>query len=209
MRDALPNASFIGFTGTPIELSDNNTRAVFGDYISIYDIQQAVEDGATVRIYYEGRLAKLELDEKEKPHIDQEFEEVTEGEEIEKKEKLKTKWAALEAVVGAEKRVHLIAQDIVTHFEHRLEAMDGKAMIVCMSRRICVELYNAIIALRPEWHSDDDKQGVIKIVMTGSASDPAGLAGLISATSIAARSWLTASRNPRILSRSPSCAICG
>jgi type I restriction enzyme R subunit len=172
MRDALPNASFIGFTGTPIELSDKNTRAVFGDYISIYDIQQAVEDGATVKIYYEGRLAKLELDEKERPHIDQEFEEVTEGEEVEQKEKLKTKWAALEAIVGAEKRVRLIAQDIVDHFEERLEAMDGKAMIVCMSRRICVDLYNAIVTLRPGWHSDDDRQGVIKIVMTGSASDP-------------------------------------
>lgn len=172
MRDALPNASFIGFTGTPIELSDKNTRAVFGDYISIYDIQQAVEDGATVKIYYEGRLAKLELDEKERPHIDQEFEEVTEGEEVEQKEKLKTKWAALEAIVGAEKRVHVIARDFIDHFEQRLEAMDGKAMIVCMSRRICVDLYNAIIALRPAWHSDDDRQGVIKIVMTGSASDP-------------------------------------
>jgi type I restriction enzyme R subunit len=172
MRDALPNASFIGFTGTPIELSDKNTRAVFGDYISIYDIQQAVEDGATVKIYYEGRLAKLELDEKERPHIDQEFEEVTEGEEVEQKEKLKTKWAALEAIVGAEKRVHVIARDFIDHFEQRLEAMDGKDMIVCMSRRICVDLYNAIIALRPAWHSDDDRQGVIKIVMTGSASDP-------------------------------------
>lgn len=172
MHDALPNASFIGFTGTPIELSDKNTRAVFGDYISIYDIQQAVEDGATVKIYYEGRLAKLELNAKERPHIDQEFEEVTEGEEIEKKEKLKSKWAALEAVVGSDKRVKLIAQDFAQHFEQRLDAMDGKAMIVGMSRRICVDLYNAIVALHPEWHSDDDKQGVIKIVMTGSASDP-------------------------------------
>jgi type I restriction enzyme R subunit len=172
MHDALPNASFIGFTGTPIELSDKNTRAVFGDYISIYDIQQAVEDGATVKIYYEGRLAKLGLDERERPKIDPEFEEATEGEELEKKEKLKTKWAALEAVVGTEKRVHLIARDIVQHFEHRLEAMDGKAMIVCMSRRICVDLYNAIIQLRPDWHSTDDKQGVIKIVMTGNATEP-------------------------------------
>jgi type I restriction enzyme R subunit len=172
MHDALPNASFIGFTGTPIELSDKNTRAVFGDYISIYDIQQAVEDGATVKIYYEGRLAKLELDEKERPHIDREFEEVTEGEEVEKKEKLKTKWAALEAIVGSEKRVRLIAQDFLTHFEHRLEAMDGKAMIVCMSRRICVDLYNAIITLRPDWHSDYDRYGKIKIVMTGSTTDP-------------------------------------
>lgn len=172
MRDSLPNASFIGFTGTPIEHTDANTRAVFGDYVSIYDIQQAVEDGATVKIYYEGRLAKLELDEKEKPKIDPEFDEVTEGEELEKKEKLKTKWAALEAIVGTEKRVGLVARDIVDHFEKRQEAIDGKAMIVCMSRRICVDLYNAIIKLRPAWHSDDDKQGIIKIVMTGNATDP-------------------------------------
>ncbi|MEW6028355.1 MAG: type I restriction endonuclease subunit R [Chloroflexota bacterium] len=172
MRDSLPNASFIGFTGTPIEHTDANTRAVFGDYVSIYDIQQAVEDGATVKIYYEGRLAKLELDEKEKPKIDPEFDEVTEGEELEKKEKLKTKWAALEAIVGTEKRVGLVAKDVVDHFEKRLEAMDGKAMIVCMSRRICVDLYNAIIQLRPDWHSDDDKQGIIKVVMTGNATDP-------------------------------------
>ncbi len=172
MHDALPNASFIGFTGTPIEQTDANTRAVFGDYISIYDIQQAVEDGATVSIYYEGRLAKLGLDEQEKPKIDPDFEEATEGEELEKKEKLKTRWAALEAVVGTEKRIGLIASDIVDHFEKRLEAMDGKAMIVCMSRRICVDLYNAIIQLRPGWHSEDDKQGVLKIVMTGNATDP-------------------------------------
>ena len=172
MRDALPNASFIGFTGTPIEHTDANTRAVFGDYISIYDIQQAVEDGATVKIYYEGRLAKLELDEKEKPKIDPEFDEVTEGEELEKKEKLKTKWAALAEIVGTEHRLSVIAKDFIEHFEKRLEAMDGKAMIVCMSRRIAVDLYNEIIKLRPTWHSDDDKQGVIKIVMTGNATDP-------------------------------------
>jgi type I restriction enzyme R subunit len=172
MHDALPNASFIGFTGTPIEQNDRNTRAVFGNYVSVYDIQRAVEDGATVPIYYEGRLAKLELDEHLKPHLDEEFEEVTEGEELEQKERLKTKWAALEAVVGSEKRIQIIARDFVQHFENRLEVMDGKAMIVCMSRRICVELYNAIIALHPEWHSEDDLQGVIKIVMTGSASDP-------------------------------------
>jgi len=171
MRDALPNASFIGFTGTPIELADKNTRAVFGDYISIYDIQRAVQDGATVPIYYESRLARLELDDAEKPRLDEEFEEITEGEEEERKEKLKTKWAALEAVVGTEKRIRLIARDIVDHFERRLEAMDGKAMIVCMSRRICVDLYNAIVALRPGWHDGDDAKGTIKIVMTGSASD--------------------------------------
>ena len=172
MRDALPNACFIGFTGTPLELDDRNTRAVFGDYISIYDIQRAVEDGATVPIYYESRLAKLDLPEEEKPRVDEAFEEVTEGEEVERKERLKTKWARLEAVVGAEKRLRLIAQDIVSHFEQRLEVLDGKAMVVCMSRRICVELYNEIVRLRPEWHHEDDDKGVIKVVMTGSASDP-------------------------------------
>ncbi|HXK42952.1 MAG TPA: type I restriction endonuclease subunit R [Anaerolineae bacterium] len=173
MRDALPNASFIGFTGTPIEKADANTRAVFGDYISVYDIQRAVEDGATVPIYYESRLAKLALDEAERPKIDPDFEEVTEGEELERKEKLKTKWAQLEAIVGAEKRLKLVAQDIVEHFEKRLEAMDGKAMVVCMSRRICVELYREIVRLRPGWHDDDDARGSVKVVMTGSASDPA------------------------------------
>jgi type I restriction enzyme R subunit len=172
MRDALPHASFIGFTGTPIEKTDANTRAVFGDYISIYDIQRAVSDGATVPIYYESRLAKLELKESERPKIDPEFEEATEGEEVERKEKLKSKWAQLEAVVGAEKRIGLVAQDFVDHFEKRLEAMDGKAMIVCMSRRICVELYREIVRLRPQWHDEDDAKGAMKIVMTGSASDP-------------------------------------
>jgi len=172
MRDALPNASFIGFTGTPIELVDKNTRAVFGDYIDIYDIQRAVEDGATVPIYYESRLAKLELKPEERPKIDPEFEEVTEGEEIERKEKLKTKWAALEAIVGSDKRVSLIARDLVNHFEQRLEVLDGKALVVCMSRRICVDLYSAIIKLRPQWHDADDAKGAIKVVMTGSASDP-------------------------------------
>ncbi|GAB4574675.1 MAG: type I restriction endonuclease subunit R [Anaerolineae bacterium] len=172
MREALPNASFIGFTGTPIELTDKNTRAVFGDYISVYDIERAVKDGATVPIYYESRLAKLELDEAERPKLDEEFEEATEGEEVDHKERLKTKWAQLEALVGAEKRIQLIAQDIVHHFEHRLEVMDGKAMVVCMSRRICVELYNAIVALRPDWHHIDDDKGSLKVVMTGSASDP-------------------------------------
>ncbi|MCA1997641.1 MAG: type I restriction endonuclease subunit R [Armatimonadetes bacterium] len=173
LREALPNASFIGFTGTPIELTDKNTRAVFGDYISIYDIERAVDDGATVPIYYESRLAKLELDEAEKPKLDEEFEEATEGEEVEHKERLKTKWAQLEALVGTEKRLKLIAEDLVRHFEDRLSVLDGKAMVVCMSRRICVDLYNAIATIRPEWHHSDDDQGTIKIVMTGSASDPA------------------------------------
>ncbi len=172
MRDALPNASFVGFTGTPIELQDANTRAVFGDYISIYDIQRAVQDGATVPIYYESRLAKLALDEREKPNIDPEFEEATEGEEVERREKLKTKWAQLEAVVGAEKRVGQIAEDIVDHFEDRLEVLHGKAMVVCMSRRICIDLYRELVRLRPEWHDDADDRGTIKVVMTGSASDP-------------------------------------
>ncbi len=172
MRDALPNASFIGFTGTPIELADASTRAVFGDYISVYDIQRAVADGATVPIYYESRLAKLALDESERPKIDPDFEEATESEEVERKEKLKTKWAQLEAVVGSAKRLAIVARDIVEHFEKRLEAMDGKAMVVCMSRRICVELYDEIVKLRPEWAADEDDQGAIKVVMTGSASDP-------------------------------------
>ena len=172
MRDALPNASFIGFTGTPIELQDANTRAVFGDYISVYDIQRAVEDKATVPIYYESRLAKLTLDERERPKIDAGFEEATEGEEVDRKEKLKTRWAQLEAVVGAEKRLKLVARDIVVHFDQRLEAMDGKAMIVCMSRRICIDLYRELTRLRPEWHDEDDGKGRLKVVMTGSASDP-------------------------------------
>src|SRR5579885_3041992 len=172
MRDALPHASFIGFTGTPIEKTDANTRAVFGDYISIYDIQRAVEDGATVPIYYESRLAKLALDEAERPKIDPDFEEATEGEEVERKEKLKTKWAQLEAIVGADKRLKIVARDLVEHFQKRLEAMDGKAMIVCMSRRICVELYRELVQLRPDWAHDDDDKGTIKVVMTGSASDP-------------------------------------
>ena len=171
MRDALPNASFIGFTGTPIEGTDRNTRNVFGDYISIYDIQRAVDDGATVPIYYESRLAKIELDENEKPHVDPEFEEVTEGEEETHKEKLKSKWAQLEALVGTEKRLALVADDIITHFEERLDAMDGKAMVVCMSRRICVDLYNAIVEKRPGWRDEEDTQGIIKVVMTGEASE--------------------------------------
>ena len=172
MRDALPNASFIGFTGTPIELQDANTRAVFGDYISIYDIQRAVEDRATVPIYYESRLAKLALDEGERPGIDPGFEEATEGEEVDRKEKLKTKWAQLEAVVGTEQRLELVAGDLVAHFEQRAEAMDGKAMVVCMSRRICIDLYRELARLRPDWHDADDDKGRIKVVMTGAASDP-------------------------------------
>ena len=179
LRDALPNASFIGFTGTPIDKKDANTRAVFGEYISIYDIQQAVADKATVPIYYESRIAKLSLNAAELPKLDAEFEEITEGEEDASREKLKSKWAALEVLVGAPRRIKLVAADLVAHYERRLEAMDGKAMIVCMSRRICVELYNEIVALRPDWASasDDDPEAekgracVVKVVMTGSADD--------------------------------------
>ena len=172
LRDALPNASFIGFTGTPIEQDDVNTPAVFGEYIDVYDINRGVEDGATVPIYYESRLARIELDEDEKPLLDDEVAELTEDEAEGEQERLKRKWATVEAVVGAEKRLGMVAEDLVEHFENRVVGMDGKAMIVCMSRRICVALYGEIIRLRPQWHSDDDGSGVIKIVMTGAASDP-------------------------------------
>ena len=179
LRDALPGASFIGFTGTPIEKTDANTKAVFGDYISIYDIQRAVADKATVPIYYESRIAKLSLNATALPKIDAEFEEITEAEEQPTREKLKAKWAALEALVGDPKRIKLIAADLVAHFEKRLEAMNGKAMIVCMSRRICVALHDELIQLRPAWASakDDDpelekgKNCLVKVVMTGSADD--------------------------------------
>ncbi len=171
MRDALPLASFVGFTGTPIEAADRSTPAVFGDYIDVYDIQQAVEDKATVPIYYEGRLARLELDPAERPRIDPEFEEVTEGQEQGTRERLKTRWASLEAMVGTEKRIGLIAADLVAHFEERTAALEGKGMVVCMSRRICVDLYNAIIRLRPQWHNADDESGAVKVVMTGAAGD--------------------------------------
>jgi len=171
VREALPNASFLGFTGTPIEKHDRNTRAVFGDYIDTYDIHRAVEDGATVTIYYEGRLAKLELKKAEVPHIDPDFEEVTEGEEEATKEGLKRKWAQLEAMVGTPERLSLLAHDLVSHFEKRLETLEGKAIVVCMSRRICVDLFNEIAKLRPSWVDSDDLKGSLKVVMTGSASD--------------------------------------
>jgi type I restriction enzyme R subunit len=173
LRDALPNASFIGFTGTPIEKTDVNTPVVFGDYIDVYDISRAVEDGATVPIYYESRLARIELDEDEMPMLDDEVAELTEDDAQDEQERLKRKWATVEALVGAERRLDLVAEDLVRHFEARLEALDGKAMVVCMSRRICVALYKAIVALRPDWHDPDDMAGAIKVVMTGSAADPA------------------------------------
>jgi len=172
MRDALPNASFIGFTGTPIEADDVNTPAVFGNYIDVYDISRAVEDGATVPIYYESRLARIELDEEEKPKIDAEVNELTEEDSEVDQERFKKKWSTVEALVGSDKRLALVAKDMVAHFEDRVAALDGKAMVVCMSRRICVKLYDEIVKLRPDWHSADDNAGAVKIVMTGAASDP-------------------------------------
>ena len=172
LRDALPNASFAGFTGTPIENKDVNTPAVFGEYIDIYDISRAVEDGATVPIYYESRLARIDLPEDEKPKIDAEIADITEDDAQDEQERLKRRWATVEALVGAEKRLRLVAEDLVRHFEARIAAMVGKAMVVCMSRRICVALYNEIIRIRPNWHSTDDNEGAVKIVMTGSATDP-------------------------------------
>ncbi|MBK1670019.1 DEAD/DEAH box helicase [Rhodovibrio sodomensis] len=172
LRDALPNASFIGFTGTPIEQEDKNTPAVFGTYIDVYDISRAVEDGVTVPIYYESRLARIQLPEDKKPEIDAEIEALTEQDPEDQRERQKRKWAQTEALVGAEERLRLVAQDIVDHFEARITGLDGKALVVCMSRRICVALYNEIVKLRPDWHSDSDDGGAIKVVMTGAASDP-------------------------------------
>ena len=171
MRDALPNASYIGFTGTPIEFEDKSTPAVFGDYIDIYDMTRAVEDKATVKIYYENRIIKLEADEDVLKELDDEFEEITEGQEETEREKNKAKWSRIEAIVGSPNRIKKLAEDIVNHYETKAEVMDGKAMVVCMSRKICVDLYDAVTALRPEWHSDDVDKGKIKIVMTGSAAD--------------------------------------
>ncbi|MGS3152956.1 type I restriction endonuclease subunit R [Aeromonas sanarellii] len=171
LRDALPNATFVAFTGTPVSGEDRDTRAVFGDYIHVYDMQQAKEDGATVAIYYESRLVKLSLKQDELPHIDDEVEELAEDEEESEQAKLKSRWAALEKVVGSTPRIRQVAADLVAHFEERSQAQDGKGMVVAMSREICVHLYDAIVALRPDWHDPDPEQGAIKIVMTGSASD--------------------------------------
>ncbi|WP_251962026.1 type I restriction endonuclease subunit R [Pseudomonas sp. Marseille-Q5299] len=173
LRDALPNATFVAFTGTPVSSEDRDTRAVFGDYIHVYDMQQAKEDGATVAIYYESRLAKLSLKDSELAHIDDEVDELAEDEEEDQQSRLKSRWAALEKIVGAEPRIKSVAADLVAHFEERNQAQNGKAMVVAMSREICVHLYNEIIALRPEWHDEDPEKGAVKIVMTGSASDKA------------------------------------
>ena len=172
LRDALPRATFVGFTGTPLETDDQDTRAVFGEYVSIYDIQDAVDDGATVPIYYESRLAKLDINQVEIEQLNQEVDEVFEDEEdAVLREQAKSRWATLEKLVGAEPRVVQVAEDIVTHFKARNDAVEGKGMIVCMSRAICVHMYNAIVRLRPQWHSENPMEGAIKVIMSGSASD--------------------------------------
>jgi type I restriction enzyme R subunit len=175
LRDALPGATFVGFTGTPIDQEDRSTVAVFGDVIDAYTIGQAVEDKATVPIYYEARLAKIDLPEDERPRVDAEFEEVTEDEEDTTRARLSATWARLEAMVGLKKRLRLVAEDLVEHFERRQEIVEGKAFVVCMSRRVCADLYREIVRLRPDWHSDADDEGSVKAVMTGSAADPAAL----------------------------------
>ncbi len=171
IRDALPNATFLGFTGTPVELKDADTKAIFGEYIDVYDVQRAVDDGATVPIYYESRLVRLRPDDSAWKTLDDEFDTITESEELASREKLKSKWAALEALVGSPERIKLVAADLVSHFEARLEAIQGKGMIVGMSRRICVALYDEIVRLRPAWAGIGDTEGVLKVVMTGSATD--------------------------------------
>ena len=171
MRDALPNASYIGFTGTPIETEDKSTPAVFGDYIDVYDIQRAVEDKATVPIYYESRLIDLGMDESTKHWLDKEVDDLLEGEEMNRQDRLKAEYAQKEAIVGNSQRLELVAKDIVTHFEERLSAIEGKGMVVTMSRGIAADLYERIVALRPDWHSDNDDEGAIKVIITGSASD--------------------------------------
>lgn len=173
VREALPNASFIGFTGTPIDEKDRSTVEIFGEYIDVYDMTQAIEDGVTVKVFYEPRLAKVELPEQAKAAIDDEFDDATVGSEAEISERLKSKWAKVEAIVGSRRRIHELATDIVDHWEARRGTLTGKAMIVTMSRRIAVDLYDAIVALRPQWHTDDDATGVVKVVITGNAADPA------------------------------------
>jgi type I restriction enzyme R subunit len=175
MRDALPQASYIGFTGTPIEFEDKSTPAVFGEYIDIYDIKRAEVDGATVQIYYESRLVDLGMDETTKQWLDKEVDDLLEGEDMNRQDKLKAEYAQKEAIVGNGERLRLIATDIVEHFENRLTALEGKGMIVTMSRHIAADLYDKIIEIRPEWHSEDDDKGAIKVIMTGSASDEAHL----------------------------------
>ena len=177
LRDGLPNATFLAFTGTPISQDDRDTQAVFGEYVSVYDIQQAVEDGATVPIYYESRLAKINLDQSVLPTVDEEVETILDDETADEreKEKAKSQWSALEAIVGTDARLQEVAEDLISHYAKRNETQLGKAMIVTMSRDICVRLYDKIVEIRPEWHSDDHMTGAIKVVMTASASDKAYL----------------------------------
>ncbi len=172
MRAALPGATFVAFTGTPLELGDRDTRIVFGDYIDIYDAGRAIADGATVPIFYESRLIKLDLPAEQAGLLDEEFDELTEDQEESRRDRLKSKWAQLEAVVGTPKRLAQVASDLIEHLERRQAALAGKVMIVCMSRRICVDLYQQLVALRPEWQGEDDESGALKVIMTGSASDP-------------------------------------
>lgn len=171
LRESLPNATYIGFTGTPVESTDKSTKAIFGDYIDVYDIQQAVLDGATVPIYYESRVAKINFEAQKKLQLDQAIDELTEQEELTAAQKLKAKWSSIEAVIGSKDRLKKVAADFIAHFEKRNSIIEGKAMFVCMSRRICVDLYNEIIAQKPEWHDSDDTKGQIKIIMTGSSAD--------------------------------------
>lgn len=171
LRDALPNATFVGFTGTPVASTDKNTQMVFGNYIDVYDMTQAVADGSTVKIYYESRVIPLNLPQN--LDLDEAYNNITEDQEEDVKQRLKSKWSRVEALAGAKPRIEALAKDIIQHFETRQQAMKGKGMIVTMSRRIAVDLYDEIIRLKPEWHSDDDDKGIIKVVMTGSSSDPA------------------------------------
>ena len=171
LRESLPNAAYIGFTGTPVDSTDKSTKAIFGEYIDVYDIQQAVLDGSTVPIYYESRVAKINIEEQKKLQLDKEIDELTEAQELSTSQKLKAKWSSIEAVIGSTNRLKEVAKDFIRHFEQRNSIIEGKALFVCMSRRICVELYNEIVALRPTWHNDDDTKGVIKVIMTGSSAD--------------------------------------
>lgn len=204
----MPNATFVAFTGTPVSSEDRDTRAVFGDYIHVYDMQQAKEDGATVAIYYESRLAKLSLKDSELAHIDEEVDELAEDEEEDQQSRLKSRWAALEKVVGAEPRIKSVAADLVAHFEERNQAQSGKAMVVAMSREICVHLYNEIIRLRPEWHDEDPEKGAVKIVMTGSASDKALLRPHIYPNQVK-NAWRSASKTRKTRCSWLSSVTCG
>ena len=208
LRDALPNATFVAFTGTPVSSTDRDTRAVFGDYIHVYDMQQSKEDGATVAIYYESRLAKLSLKDADLQQLDEDVDELAEDDEESQQTALKSRWAALEKVVGAEPRIASVAADLVAHFEERNKAQTGKAMVVAMSRDICAHLYNEIVRLRPDWHDVDPEKGAIKIVMTGSASDKALLRPHIYSAQVKKRLESASKTRPTRCAWS-SCGTCG